>query len=185
MEIMRDYIKAWVSDDESGRRYRQDYYERRRPGGWKELFDNPTVEELIADIEKHEPESIIEIGCGFGHHLGPITDHFGERVVGCDVCSFMRDKCREDLTTFYWDICKLDSPTIAELVATWGHWDVGFCRSVFLYFNESQMRIAMNNLARVIKKKMIIYEWPYVCNRMKKIDPLELFEYLPVIEKDE
>ena len=169
---MRDYQKAWVSDD--GKQYRTDFYERQ---GMDQFDDNPTFIKLIKQLERFEPSSILEIGCGFGRLLGPVTRHFSEIVVvGGDVSLEMLALCQEELNTVYLDIC---------LFKPMAQFDVAYCRGVAMYFSNEQMTCAMANICQSVKTKMLVYEWPEVCERMKAIDSSPLFEYHSILNKSE
>jgi len=184
MPNFRDYEVAWISPE--GSEYRKDFYERQCASGTDPLLANPTVEELVAVLEKHNPQSIIEIGCGFGRLLEPIAKHFmGTAIAGCDVSKDMLDLCSEDLVTAEVDICK---PGTEEILNT--RWDVAYCRGVFMYFDRHQIRTAMQTISLMVTKKIIIYEWDVVCHRMRDvltqyIDGESKWEYYSLTQEDE
>lgn len=182
MPNFRDYETAWISSE--GAEYRKNFYERQRAGGTKPLLDNPTVSEVIIDLEKHKPQSILEIGCGFGRLLEPISNYFCDvAVAGCDVSKEMLDLCPEELETFRIDICR---PLKVYEDFFSAQWQVAFCKGVFMYFDRHQIREAMQTASSLVRKKILVYEWPFVCKRMIDVLPPDLkWEYHELLEKEE
>ncbi len=165
-----DYKKQWIHPD--GRKYRMDFFNRSG-----RLVDNPTANELIDALESHKPLSILEVGCGYGRLLKHVTDHFGMSIAGCDVSREMLDLCPPELTTFEYDVCLPE--TFMDT------WDVGYCRGVFMYFTEQQMRAAMEEVTMLVRRHFIVFEWQEVCDLMEAITPSNFFEYRPVLKKAE
>ena len=187
---MRDYKQAWI--DECGKQYRQDFYDRTHQHGSRPLTDNPTTIELFNLLEAHNPKSILEIGCGFGRFLEPISKAFASLcpVCGCDVSIDMLSLCPLDLPTFYWDICEKPLSEVQYPSADWrslfgDHFDVGYSRGVFMYFTDEQMEKAMKHVADCIGKVMIVFEWEEVCERMQNTYIKGNFEYHTIEKRDE
>ena len=169
----RDYEDVWVLS--KGRKYRTDFHERTRRDGTKPLYDNPTYRELVEAIRAHDPESILEAGCGYGRLLEWLEFEFPE-VMGCDVSTEMLDLCR--LPAFWWDICSEETPMRT--------WDVVFCRGVFMYLSIEQMPQALTNLDIVSTKAIVVWEWPEVCEIMRGFTGGDgKFEYHEIERKDE
>ena len=174
---MRNYMKDWVSQE--GKSYRMDFYRRNQVNL---LRDNPTIEQLYSDLDWHKPTSILEVGCGFGRLLSPITALFHDvEVTGCDVSPDMLELCDENLNTFHWDVCKPD-PT-----GRTGRnpWDVAFSRGVFMYFNVVQICKVLKNLNKVVSRKILIYEWPDVCEEVLRCSRSSKLEFHPIEQKPE
>ena len=175
---LMDYEVAWMNPE--GKEYRNSFYNRQRAGGTKPLVDNPTVPELVSDLEKHSPKSILEIGCGFGRLLKPISDHFSKiQVDGCDVSKEMLSLCPKDVHTFHFDVCTTQN------IWKWDAWDTGFCRGVFMYFDGVEFQNAIETISRMVRKKILVYEWDFVCDRIKKVSNDPKFEYHVILQKEE
>lgn len=165
-----NYKKQWIDSD--GREYRMDFYNRSG-----KVVDNPTSDQLIEVLEAYQPSSILEVGCGYGRLLKPVTDHFGMSVAGCDVSSDMLKLCPVELTTFEHDLCLPTKFT--------DRWDVGYCRGVFMYFTAEQIRTAMEEVAMLVRRHFIVFEWQEVCDLMQGIDSSVFFEFRPILQKVE
>ena len=164
----RDYLNQWVHAD--GKKYRMDFWKRNK--GRKHEPTNPDGDTLILDLNVYRPSSILEIGCGFGRLLKPISYFFDDiTVMGCDVSEDMLDKVHGNLATFHWDICKTKFTQQTHLA------DVGFCRGVFMYFEDDEVRDAMTNIDKMIRSKMLVYEWASVIKQMRRIDNSRKFIY--------
>ena len=186
MSNMRDYYQAWVSD--AGKEYREDFYKRSRFSGTNPLRDNPTVAELCKSISAHNPKSILEIGCGYGRLLHPVTIFFqelaGVPVAGCDVSDDMISLCSNDLDVFHWDIYK---KRLKEVRYEDGKtcFDVAYSRGVFMYFTKEQLWTAMKHVSEIVDKAILIYEWEWVCTMMKRTFSQGNFEYHYIEQEDE
>ncbi|MCE9629059.1 MAG: class I SAM-dependent methyltransferase [Candidatus Vogelbacteria bacterium] len=174
----RGYKYYWVKED--GKKYRLSMYDRQRKGGADPLHTNPNKKELVAVISVYNPKSVLEVGCGYGRLLLELKDHFN--VSGIDISRDLLDLCDSSLSVSEVDIVSATDEWLDS-----NNWDVVFCRAVMMYFlnNESDMRMAMKNMESVANKKVIIWEWPHVCDYMKKVYPSDKFEYQPLALKVE
>lgn len=180
---MRDYLDAWVNP--IGAEYRKEFHERTGTYGSQPLVDNPTLVELIKAIERHSPRSILEVGCGYGRLLHPITQEYQEcRVMGCDISKDMMDQAPGSVDIFEWDICeRFDREKWINVPSTF---EVAFARGVFMYLEKGdRMFRAMKNLSAVISKVILVYEWPAVIEKMQAAYSDPLFEYHPILENQE
>ena len=171
----RDYIKAWVGEE--GRQYRENVYNRQKEGGGKPLIANPKFEEVKRVLKLHSPQSVLEVGCGWGRLLKELRAEF--YVEGCDVSDDMLKLCPSDIKVFKLDIIQASPQFLKENLFKW---DVIFTRGVMLYFCNSPLVMdkAMHNLIVLANKKIIVWEWPEVCGYMKSICKSEKFDYRPI-----
>ena len=153
---MNNYWAIWVTPQ--GADYRRATYQRQRAHGAKPLTDNPSVEEIAAVLGAHRPKSVLEVGCGWGRLLMGLHSRFC--IEGCDVSAEMLALCESQLNVFQWDICA--GPPSAR------QWDVVFARGVFQYFDLRQIRRAMLNVSMAAALAVHVWEWPRVCQRMRR-----------------
>ena len=181
--LERDYVRDWV--DSRGRDYRLGVFERQRKGGHKPLVSNPTVAEIRQVLAACSPGmkgSILEVGCGWGRLLEELHSDFD--ISGCDVSDDMLGLADPRLKTFKLDIATENIPFMR---ANEQRWDVLFTRGVMLYFMEVpvQMAYAMNNMLMLAAKRIIIWEWPEVCAKMRQFSSSPKFEYRPIEHRSE
>ena len=181
--LERDYVRDWV--DSRGHDYRLGVFERQRKGGLKPLVSNPTVAEIRQALEACSlsmKDSILEVGCGWGRLLEELHSDFD--ISGCDVSDDMLGLADPRLKTFKLDIATENIPFMR---ANEQRWDVLFTRGVMLYFMEVpvQMAYAMNNMLMLAAKRIIIWEWPEVCAKMRQFSSSPKFEYRPIEHRSE
>jgi trans-aconitate methyltransferase len=170
---MNNYRQIWTSAEGAG--YRRGMYDRQRAGGRNPLTDNPDVGEIAAEIRKHAPRSVLEVGCGWGRLLTGLQGEF--ELEGCDVSREMLVHCPPHLDVFEWDICS------NEAIAR--DYDVIFSRGVFMYFNDQECLRAMRNLSSMAGQAVLIWEWSHVCERMRRAFDNTMFQFHPIEVKDE
>jgi len=178
--LERDYVRDWV--DSRGRDYRLGVFERQRKGGLKPLVSNPAVAEIRQALTACNPGSILEVGCGWGRLLEELHCDFD--IAGCDVSDDMLGLADPRLKTFKLDIATENIPFMR---AKEQRWDVLFTRGVMLYFMEVpvQMAYAMNNMLMLAARRIIIWEWPEVCEKMRQFSSSPKFEYRPIEHRSE
>lgn len=178
--VERDYRRDWVNPE--GAAYRMGVYERQRKGGEKPLVENPSADDVRSALKAHGARSVLEVGCGWGRLLEEISPEF--EAEGCDVSDDMLRLCAKGLKTFHHDITVENIPFLR---ANAGRWDAIFTRGVMLYFMEFpvQMAYAMNNMMMLSAKKILIWEWPEVCDRMRDFSDSPKFEYHPLERRSE
>jgi len=176
----RDYLRDWVNEE--GKEYRINVYQRQGKGGQKPLISNPTFQEVKQALRPHSPNSVLEVGCGWGRLLDELKDEFN--VEGCDISDDMLGLCPPGLKVFKLDIVKVDENFLQKNM---NHWDVILTRGVMLYFMNSpqQMAKALENLSRLANKKVLFWEWLEVCEHMKKVFSHSKFEFHPIEKRDE
>jgi SAM-dependent methyltransferase len=130
------------------------------------MWDIPSPKELIRTISNHHPESVLDVGCGYGRHLIQIVDHFNAE--GCDLSNELLAKVPNGIKVFKADVV-LDS-----LPRTW---DVVYSWCVMMYFSDDEMHSAMTHMDNAANKKVIIWDWRHVCDRMRELYPSDKFEY--------
>ncbi len=171
----RDYRVLWAGS------YGLGAYERQSRFGTKPLVANPTVDEVRAALQVVSPESVLEIGCGWGRLMEELEGDF--KVEGCDVSAEMLARCKPGLRVFQHDIAV---ENLDFLRKNRERWDVLFTRGVMLYLTEPvHVAYAMNNMLMLAKKKILIWEWPEVCDFMKRFSDSSKFEYHPIEHRDE
>lgn len=170
----KPYAHYWA--DESGKQYRERTYTRQKEGGEKPLVANPTVKEIREVFDVYTPESILELGCGWGRLLEALSPYY--HIEGCDLSDEYLARAPEGIRVFKYDVVKDDVP---------GEWDIVFTRAVMQYFinDEAALRSAMQHMERMAKKKVIVWEWPHVAEAMRKAYPSEKFAYMRMAYKDE
>jgi Methyltransferase domain len=176
----RDYVRDWVSP--AGQAYRLGVYERQRVGGTKPLVANPTIEEVRAALRRHGARSVLEVGCGWGRLMEELSGEFD--IEGCDVSADMIARCSKGLRVFVHDIAVENLPFGR---AHTRRWDVSFTRGVMLYFMEApvQMAYAINNMLMLTARKIVVWEWPEVCARMREFSGSSMLEYHPIEHRSE
>lgn len=178
--LERDYLRDWVNPE--GKSYRLGVYDRQRKGGVKPLISNPTIDEIKAAFRANNASFVLELGCGWGRIMEDLLDEF--HIEGCDVSQDMLDLCPQYLKVFYHDITVENMPFLRD---NQNRWDAIFTRGVMLYFMEVpvQMAYAMNNMLMLASKKIIIWEWQDVCDRMRQFSNNPKFEYHPIERRSE
>lgn len=179
-ELNRDYQRAWVKEE--GQAYRMKAFNRQSKDGEQPLKSNPSVDEIKTVLRTYSPNRILEIGCGWGRIIEDLIHEFD--VEGCDVSEDMLRLCPPGLKVFQHDIAIENQDYIQ---ANTDKWDVIFTRGLMLYFMQEpmQMNIAMNNMLMMAAKKIIIWEWPEVCDAMRRNCPSSKFEYYAIEAKSE
>src|SRR6266850_3014876 len=178
--LERDYVRDWV--DSRGRDYRLGVFERQRKGGLKPLVSNPAVAEIRQALTACNPGSILEVGCGWGRLLDELHCDFD--ITGCDVSDDMLGLADPRLKTFKLDIATENIPFMR---AKEQRWDVLFTRGVMLYFMEVPVQFAfpINNMLMLAARRIIIWEWPEVCEKMRQFSSSPKFEYRPIEHRSE
>lgn len=165
------YQKHWIN--EQGKKQR-DTLKERQSITLQRFF--PTPEGLRRRIAAYNPNSVLDIGCGYGRFLEEMTKHF--KAEGCDVAGDLLEKVRPDLRdkVFQTDIVHPPSGWVEEHR---NHWDVSYAWAVFMYFidDPESMTSAMRHADEITKKKIIIWDWKHVCDSMRQIYPSDKFEY--------
>ena len=176
----RDYKKNWV--EPQGRAYRMKVYERQREGGEQPLTSNPTVQEIQVALRVHTPQSILEVGCGWGRLLEKLQGEF--EIEGCDVSDEMLRLCPPGLHVFNYDIAVENTAFLRKSLYDW---DVLLTRGLMLYLIDLpvQTAYAMNNMLALARKKILVWEWPEVCSRMQQFSTSDKFEYHPIEHRSE
>jgi|GEM_PF-842595 len=176
----RDYVRTWVESE--GLTYRMRTYERQRKGGSKPLVSNPTVDEVRSALRAYQPKSVLEVGCGWGRLLEELAHDFN--IEGCDVSVDMLKLCPTQLKVFHADFAIENQSFLRENAA---RWEVIFTRGVMLYLMEAPVQVAyaMNNMLMLASKKILIWEWPEVCELMRRFSDSSKFEYHPIEHRSE
>lgn len=177
---VRDYRRQWINPE--GKPYRDRTFERQSKYGEKPLTSNPTIDEIRQALRSNNAKTVLEIGCGWGRLMEDLTGEFD--IMGCDVARDNLERCPSHLKTFFYDIA-VEDPLFVN-----GHlwkWDVLFTRGVMLYLFDHplQATFAMNNMLMLASKKIIIWEWPEVCDQMKLFSNNVKFEYHPIRHQEE
>lgn len=149
----RGYEYYWVSEE--GKQYRETCVGRQGKGGTKPLVDDPTIEELREALDQYQAKTVLEAGCGWGRLLEEIAPYY--EVSGCDISDDLLEQVPESIPTF-----KLD---LVDPLPLEKKWDVVFCRAVLMFFidNPEQMKKAVKTLESLAIKKVIVWDWPHVC----------------------
>ncbi len=114
------YSYYWSAD--SGKEYRKKTYLRQDKNGSMPLVANPTIVEIRKELDKYYPESVLEIGCGWGRLLSELDPFY--HIDGCDISEEYLINCPPKIKVFKCDIVK-QAPA--------GYWDVVFTRAVIQY----------------------------------------------------
>ena len=164
------YYKYWVGDE--GRSYRNQFIVRA------EDLINPSMTLLRWSINKHNPETVLEIGCGYGRLLHELI---GEpyQIEGLDVSMEVLAACPKELRTYMWDIAEAPAPK---------KYDVVFMRGVLVYFYADPEVLAqtLRNLRDSCTKAVVIWEQPIILDMIGTHDrvylyPIEPGTHLPVL----
>lgn len=179
-ELERDYMRDWVLP--KGKEYRDGVYARQKKDGWKPLVSNPTFTEIRKELNKYKPNKVLEIGCGWGRIMNELQKDYD--IEGCDVSNEYLKLCDPKLKVFYHDIAVKNNKFNRK---NKGRWDVLFTRGVMLYFMEvpTQMKTALKNLEKLANKKVIFWEWPEVCEKMKATYDSPKFDYQIIEHRSE
>lgn len=154
-------------------------FERQSESGHKPLRNNPTIDQVHDAVEACEPESVLEIGCGWGRLTAPLNRRMGGRVEGCDYLPEMLERCDGSFRAFRWD-CLANVPLLSRT------WDVTFTRGLFLYFvGDDVVEVAMRNVLAVTARKAIFWEWPETIRVMATTLRDPRIEYRVVVHLEE
>lgn len=162
----RSYLHYWVGN--KGKEYRKNTYLRQSKDGTLPLISNPAVTEIRKELDKYAPESVLEIGCGWGRLLSELVPFY--RIEGCDISEEYLAQCPPETNAFKCDI-------ITGIPNR--KWDVVFTRAVIQYFvNDTEVLLmALQNVESTAKRKVIFWEWPHVCAEIQKTYPSDKFEF--------
>ncbi len=142
----------------------------------------PTPEGLHRQVAAYEPESVLDIGCGYGRFLEDMTKHFN--IQGCDVADDLLQQVRPDLRDKVFQL-DLVNPPAGWIEEHKDAWDVSYAWAVFMYFidDKESMERAMRHADQITKKKVIVWDWKHVCDYMRQTYPSDKFEYhhIPLI----
>lgn len=168
----KGYRAYWVSEE--GAPYRQSTFQRQHKEGSSPLIANPTYDEIRAVINAHQPNTVFEIGCGWGRILEALADSF--EVSGCDVSKDLLKKVPSHINAIQMDIVY---PSEEWIESNKSSWDVVIAHALFMYFynQPDDMRRAMKHAEYIARDKVIVWEWPHICEKMKEVYPSPKFEY--------
>lgn len=173
----RDYMSAWVLPE--GREYRTAVYERQRAGGTKPLVDNPTVEEIRDALRAHGAMEVLEVGCGWGRLIEPLSQWFfmaGFEVSG-EMIALTHQQIRRRI--YCTDIT-------VPLIAKWANqFDAVFCRGVMMFIPPEKLKQAMQNMEAMARTKVLVWEWTDICRQMQATYKSGKFEYHAIPVRDE
>lgn len=148
----RNYAQDWIDN----KRYVAEVYKGQEGA----QITEPTVGELRNALKQYNPQSVLEVGCGWGRLMKPIKSEFN--LAGCDIQKdYLEMAKKEGLNVFEWDVVK-GVPAIKK-------YDVLFCYGVLMYFNEEQIQKAIENMLQITNKKIIIFEWADVCEKILNV----------------
>ncbi|MFA6268778.1 MAG: class I SAM-dependent methyltransferase [archaeon] len=146
----RNYLNDWLKNN----KYTEKVYKEQKDASIIE----PTVNELKNALKQYAPQSILEIGCGWGRLMKPINKEFN--LEGCDIQKeYLQAAKKEGLKVYELDIVKSAPPKKYDLV---------YCYGLFMYFNEKQIQQALENTIKITNKKIIIFEWADTCEKILK-----------------
>jgi SAM-dependent methyltransferase len=135
----------------------------------------PSTEALRSRIDKNGGRKVLDAGCGYGRLLERMAPYYDAE--GCDVSEELLNQTRsKGLKAFQLDL--VDPPKGWPEQHS-GSWDVAYCRAVFMFFidhREDTFR-AMQTLDTVTKNRVLIWDWPHVCDYMRETYPSDKFEY--------
>ena len=163
------YKKHWVG--EFGKQQRMTLRERQERSP---QIKYPTVEELSRAVAQYAPERVLDIGCGYGRFLIPLSESFN--VEGCDIAPDLLAEVPEGYHVFELDLA---NPPPGWVTAHGSRWDVSYAWAVFMYFidDREHMRAAMQVAETITAKKVLVWDWKHVCDYMRETYPSDMFEY--------
>ena len=175
-----DYVPDLISPE--GAEYRKKTYELPTAGGSEMLVNNPSIDEVRAALRANHASTVLEVGCGWGGVISQLADEF--EVAGCDVSRDMLSLCPRDLAVHPCDITQHCDGFVMQNIMKW---DVVFTRRVMLQITEHPLRMcyAMNSLMLMANKRIIIWERPEVCERMRHFSSSFKFEYHHIEHRSE
>jgi SAM-dependent methyltransferase len=174
----RDYEKNWILKE--GKKYRDVVYRRQSATGSRPLISNPTYDEMRAVFDTFSARRLLEVGCGWGRILEALHPYY--EIEGCDISDDYLSLVKAPAKAFKLDVINPPNNFLEEHA---GGWDVVFCRGVMLYLDRPQIRKAMENMAKLASKRVVIWEWPHVCRIMHSENPDPKFNYTPIKKIDE
>ena len=166
-----------------GEDYRLDLYEGQwKAGAAKPQISTPSIEAVRLALRAHSPRSVLEIGCGWGLITEELVDEFD--VNGCDISEDMLKPCPDHIRVF-------QQGAVVQnryfLQAHQNPWDVIFTLGAMTSLMEKPLRMAyaMNNMLMLAGKKIIVFEYRKVCDRMREFSSSRKFEYRPIEQRSE
>jgi 2-polyprenyl-3-methyl-5-hydroxy-6-metoxy-1,4-benzoquinol methylase len=158
--VSRDYVHDFVTRD--GHEYRKQFFAQQWRGGEHPLLVYPSPKELFSQLDKYNPRSVLEFGCGWGRMMEWLVDRYGNsiEIQGCDVCDELLVAAQ--FSGYGLDVFKLD--IVKKSLNR--QWDVLFCRGVFHYFTGQQMGNAIKNLLSMTNRRMLVWEFPHICGAL-------------------
>jgi ubiquinone/menaquinone biosynthesis C-methylase UbiE len=119
---------------------------------------NQEADFLIQEISLIKPESILEIGCGYGRILKLISEKLEiKKLVGVDFSSKMLSKGKEYLN-FCPEIDLILADATKKLPFSDNEFDLVFSSQVLMEISPHKVNRAIEEMLRVTKKYLIIIE---------------------------
>jgi SAM-dependent methyltransferase len=175
---MERYEKLWV--DPEGADYRMGVFARQKRDGSVPLVANPTIDEVRSALRINNAKTVLDVGCGWGRLMLELQSEFD--VTGCDVSYDMLNRIPSGLKRFFLDIAK---PIPEFVIVNYTEaWDVSFTRGV-LHYLDGNVEQAAENLNKLTKTKIIIWEHDDVCEAIAKVQPSSKFDFRPIKRLDE
>lgn len=164
----RGYEHYWMG--EAGKDYRLSAFNRQQ-----DLATNPTFEEMREAIDYYNPDTVLEIGCGWGRVLDALSPYFN--IEGYDVSDDLLALVPPHLAASKFDLVR-DVPQRT--------WDVVIATRVFMYFADhpEDMKKAVAAADAFAVNKVIVWEWPHVIEEMKPY-ATNKFEFRPIAYRKE
>ena len=110
-----DPEKFW--EQEGGEKYFNNFH----------TLSNRNEEVILEEIEKNKPNSVLDLGCGYGRYLKAINDKFPNiKLTGCEISQSQINKAIEFLNNDEIELVKTDGKTLPlrdkafDLVITYG-----------------------------------------------------------------
>ncbi|OGK14822.1 hypothetical protein A3H80_05120 [Candidatus Roizmanbacteria bacterium RIFCSPLOWO2_02_FULL_37_19] len=125
---------------------------------------------LLQHVKESHPQTILEIGCGFGRNIRfLIKNGFkAEKITGIDISPVMIQKAKK----FVGDKVQLHIGDIRSLPYDDNEFDFVFTHGVFMHVSPQDVQKAMKECLRVTKKDFIIIEQNYPAdNRYTFVHP--------------
>lgn len=114
---------------------------------------------LLKKVEELRPQTLLEIGCGFGKNLKFLSKNlsYQPKLVGFDISESMIRKAKNCLN----DRALLGCADVTSLPFFDKFYEMVFTHATLMHVPEQNIRMAVQELRRVAKKYLIIAEETY------------------------
>lgn len=136
---------------------------------------------ILEKLEAIKPQSLLEIGCGFGRNIQFLAANYHHpiKVTGCDISFSMLENARKYLRGIKFNNQKpiLIQADILNLPFKNSSFDLVLIHGVLMHIQPKNIEQAVSGAVRVSKKFLIIVEQNFIGGKPNKQEFLKINQY--------